>query len=85
MLMRAPKRGDITQGVLLRTYGVVFLVVIALLVGLTVAIYNKVFVDVVHITLKTDRVGNQLSKPATEPVPAPAAGQHARQGATRTA
>ena len=50
--------------VLLRVYGVVFLLVIALLVGLTVAIYNKVFINVVHVTLQTDRVGNQLAPPA---------------------
>ena len=62
--MKAPTRHEVTQGVLLRTYGVVFLVVLALLVGLTVAIYNKTFVDVVHVTLKTDRVGNQLAPPA---------------------
>ena len=62
--MKAPRRHEVTQGVLLRTYGVVFLVVLALLVGLTVAIYNKTFVDVVHVTLKTDRVGNQLAPPA---------------------
>ena len=62
--MKAPRRREVTQGVLLRTYGVVFLVVLALLVGLTVAIYNKVFVDVVHVTLETDRVGNQLAPPA---------------------
>jgi phospholipid/cholesterol/gamma-HCH transport system substrate-binding protein len=49
---------------LLRVYGVAFLLVIALLVGLTVAIYNKVFVDVVHVTLETDHVGNQLAPPA---------------------
>jgi phospholipid/cholesterol/gamma-HCH transport system substrate-binding protein len=62
--MQAPKRREVAQGVLLRTYGVVFLVVLALLVGLTVAIYDKVFVDVVHVTLQTDRVGNQLAPPA---------------------
>ncbi len=64
MLMRTPRRGGFTQGVLLRTYGLVFLVVLALLVGLSVAIYNKVFVDAVHVTLQTDRVGNQLAPPA---------------------
>jgi phospholipid/cholesterol/gamma-HCH transport system substrate-binding protein len=64
MLMKAPSRARIGQGVLLRTYGVVFLVVLALLVALTVAIYNKVFVEVVHVTLQTDRVGNQLAPPA---------------------
>ena len=42
-------------------YGVVFLVVLALLVAFTVAIYHKAFADVVHVTLRTDRVGNQLA------------------------
>ena len=65
MLMKAPKgAARVGQGVLLRTYGVVFLVVLALLVGLSVAVYDKAFVDVVHVTLRTDRVGNQLAPPA---------------------
>ncbi len=64
MSARTPKRGQITQGVLLRTYGVVFLVVLALLIGLTIAIYNKTFVDVVRVSLETNRVGNQLAPPA---------------------
>jgi phospholipid/cholesterol/gamma-HCH transport system substrate-binding protein len=63
MLMKARSRG-IGQQAVLRVYGVVFLLVIALLVGLTVAIYNKTFVHVVHVTLETDRVGNQLAPPA---------------------
>ena len=62
--MKARRRAGIGHQVLLRTYGVVFLVVLALLVGLTVAIYNKTFVNVVHVTLQTDRVGNQLAPPA---------------------
>lgn len=62
--MKARRGSAIGQQVLLRSYGLVFLVVIALLVGLTVAIYNKVFIDVVHVTLQTDRVGNQLAPPA---------------------
>lgn len=49
---------------MLRTYGVVFLLVLAMLVGLTIAIYNKTFVDVVTVTLETNRVGNQLAPPA---------------------
>jgi virulence factor Mce-like protein len=64
MLMKARSRSGIGQGVLLRVYGVVFLLVIALLVALTIAIYDKTFVDVVHVTLQTDRVGNQLAPPA---------------------
>ena len=62
--MRARRRGGLGQGILLRTYGVVFLVVLALLVALTVAVYDKKFTRVVHVTLKTDRIGNQLAPPA---------------------
>jgi virulence factor Mce-like protein len=62
--MKARARTSVGQKVMLRIYGVVFLVVIALLVALTVAIYNKTFVDVVHVTLQTDKVGNQLAPPA---------------------
>jgi phospholipid/cholesterol/gamma-HCH transport system substrate-binding protein len=64
MLMKAAPRRRIGQQVALRVYGVVFLLVLALLVGLTVAIYQKTFVDVVHVTLETNRVGNQLAPPA---------------------
>lgn len=44
-----------------RLAGIVFLVVIALLVELTVALYQKRFTPVVDVALQTDRVGNQLS------------------------
>jgi phospholipid/cholesterol/gamma-HCH transport system substrate-binding protein len=64
MFMKAGARRHVGQMVMLRVYGVVFLLVIALLVSLTVAIYSKVFVNVVHVTLQTDRVGNQLAPPA---------------------
>lgn len=64
MLMKAPTRAAVTQGVLLRTYGLAFLLVLAMLIGLTIAIYNKTFVDVVPVTLETNRVGNQLAPPA---------------------
>jgi phospholipid/cholesterol/gamma-HCH transport system substrate-binding protein len=47
-----------------RIGGLVFLLVLALLVGLTVALYQKAFTPVVDVTLKTDRIGNQLSAPA---------------------
>ncbi|XVV03330.1 MCE family protein [Actinosynnema sp. CA-248983] len=43
-----------------RLLGVVFLAVIALFLSLTVALYKDAFTDVVKVTLKTDRVGNQL-------------------------
>ena len=48
----------------LRLSGVAFLVVIALLVALTVALYQKAFTPVAKVTLKTDRIGNQLAAPA---------------------
>lgn len=44
--------------------GVLFLVVFCLMAWLTVAIYDKTFVSTVDITLRTDRVGNQLKKNA---------------------
>ncbi|MGB8649790.1 MAG: MCE family protein [Mycobacteriales bacterium] len=47
-----------------RLSGVAFLVVLALLVGLTVLFYRKAFTPVVRVTLKADRIGNQLSAPA---------------------
>ncbi|ONI82544.1 ABC transporter substrate-binding protein [Saccharothrix sp. ALI-22-I] len=43
-----------------RLLGVVFLAVIALFLTFTVAMYNNAFTEVVKVTLKTDRVGNQL-------------------------
>ena len=45
--MKARSRSGIGQTVMLRTYGVVFLLVLALLVGLSVAVYHKAFTDVV--------------------------------------
>ena len=47
-----------------RLSGVAFLVVLALLVGLAIASYDKTFVHVVPVTLKADHVGNQLEPPA---------------------
>jgi|KBSSwiStaDraftv2_1062776.scaffolds.fasta_scaffold01539_22 virulence factor Mce-like protein len=43
-----------------RLLGVVFLAVIAGLVGLSIAIYNKAFSTFVTVTLHTDHTGNQL-------------------------
>lgn len=45
-----------------RTAGVVFLVVMALLITLSIRIYQKAFSDAVMVTLKTDRIGNQLDE-----------------------
>jgi virulence factor Mce-like protein len=45
-----------------RLQGLAFLVVLALLLGLTVALYAKAFTDVARVTLETDTAGNQLQK-----------------------
>ncbi len=45
-----------------RLLGLAFLVVISLLVGLSVLIYNKAFTDVVHVRLEADQAGNQLQE-----------------------
>ncbi|MGH3362471.1 MAG: MCE family protein [Nocardioides sp.] len=42
--------------------GVAFLTVIALLIGLSIAIYQKAFADVAMVTIKADRAGLQLAK-----------------------
>ncbi len=44
----------------LRLYGVVFIAILALLIGLTVAAYQHFFTPVVHVTLKADSAGDQL-------------------------
>lgn len=50
----------------LRRYagGVVFLVVLAVLIGLSIAMYAKAFTPVTQVELRADRAGNQLSKGA---------------------
>jgi virulence factor Mce-like protein len=45
-----------------RLQGLAFLVVIALLLGLAVATYQKAFTTVAHVTLKTGTIGNQLEE-----------------------
>ncbi|EAQ00180.1 putative mce-related protein [Janibacter sp. HTCC2649] len=45
-----------------RTYGVAFLLIIALLLSLSIASFKKVFTDVVEVTLRTDRIGSQLQE-----------------------
>lgn len=42
--------------------GVAFIAVIALLIGLSIAIYNKEFDNVTTVTVKADRAGLQLAK-----------------------
>jgi virulence factor Mce-like protein len=49
-----------TQRIRFRLYGLVFLLVVALLLALTVAIYQKRFTPVVEVTLRSDRAGLQL-------------------------
>jgi phospholipid/cholesterol/gamma-HCH transport system substrate-binding protein len=44
-----------------RVLGVAFLLVLAQLAGLAVAVYRKTFVRVVPVTLSADHVGNQLT------------------------
>ncbi|WP_189190607.1 MCE family protein [Streptomyces albiflavescens] len=44
----------------LRLYGVVFLAVLALLLSLSVAVYQQVFTPAVRIKLEADSLGNQL-------------------------
>jgi phospholipid/cholesterol/gamma-HCH transport system substrate-binding protein len=47
-----------------RVLGIAFLAVIAMLVSLTVALYQKAFTPVVHVTLEAGTVGNQLTRGA---------------------
>ena len=42
--------------------GVAFLVTIALLISLSIAMYQKVFEPVTMVTIKADRAGLQLAK-----------------------
>jgi virulence factor Mce-like protein len=44
-----------------RLLGVGFLVIVASLIALSIAMYNKAFTPVVKIKLQTDKVGNQLA------------------------
>lgn len=45
-----------------RAYGVAFLLVVASLIGLSIASFQKVFTDVVMVSLETDRIGSQLQE-----------------------
>lgn len=63
MLMRAPDAlRRRAAAIRLRLIGVTFLVVIAGLVALSIAIYNKAFTPVVEVSLRTDHTGNELMK-----------------------
>jgi phospholipid/cholesterol/gamma-HCH transport system substrate-binding protein len=44
-----------------RLLGVGFIVIVAALIALSIAMYNKAFTSVVKIKLQTDKVGNQLA------------------------
>ena len=46
----------------IRIQGLAFLVVLALLLGLAVAAYQKAFTEVARVTLETDTAGNQLQE-----------------------
>ncbi len=61
MAARRPARGFLSRFAT-HLYGVAFLLVIALLLGLSVAMFQKRFTPVVLVTLKTDHVGNQLQR-----------------------
>lgn len=45
-----------------KAYGIVFLLVVALLLGLAIASFEKRFTPVVMVTLETDRLGSQLQE-----------------------
>ena len=62
--MSAPRPSKGSALIRLRLSGVAFLLVIVGLVYLTVLLYQKTFTPVVHVELKADRIGNQLSAPA---------------------
>ena len=59
--MSVPPRGFISR-LGDRAYGVAFLLVVAALIGLSIASFQKVFTDVVMVSLETDRVGSQLQE-----------------------
>lgn len=54
------KRTERSEKFRYQLYGLVFLVVVATLVWLSIGFYNKAFTTVVPVSLETDRVGNQL-------------------------
>lgn len=55
----APRRRDFTR-VRHQLLGLVFLLVMALFLTVTVAVYRQAFTPVVHVSLNTDHVGNQM-------------------------
>ncbi|GLZ39986.1 MCE family protein [Actinokineospora sp. NBRC 105648] len=53
--------GGLGQVIKRRLYGLAFLALVAGLVSLSIAMYNKAFTAVDSVTLTTDKVGNQLA------------------------
>ncbi|MGB9376059.1 MAG: MCE family protein [Mycobacteriales bacterium] len=51
---------SIASKVRIRLLGVAFIVVLCGLVALSIAVYTKTFTTIVPVTLKADRIGNQL-------------------------
>ncbi|HWH29088.1 MAG TPA: MlaD family protein, partial [Mycobacteriales bacterium] len=47
-----------------RLWGLAFLAVLVSLVATSIALYTKAFTDTVTVTLRADRVGNQLTEGA---------------------
>ncbi len=56
--------GGLLAGLRERAYGVAFLLVVALGITLSVATFEKVFTDVVTVSLRTDRIGSQMQEAA---------------------
>jgi phospholipid/cholesterol/gamma-HCH transport system substrate-binding protein len=63
MLMPARKRA-LAQHTIFQLQGIVFIIVVSLLLGLSIAVYKKAFTPVERVTLVTTHTGNQLSPPA---------------------
>ncbi|MGI8328516.1 MCE family protein [Actinomadura scrupuli] len=59
-MTHASAPSGISQRVRYRFYGLAFLLVVALAVALTIALYQKTFNDVVSVKVRTDRAGLQL-------------------------
>ncbi len=60
-LLVPPPLKRVARGSKRKIQGVAFLLMIALLFYLVIALYNKQFVKTIHVSLRTDSIGNQLS------------------------
>lgn len=60
-LLVPPPLKRVAAGSKKKVQGIVFLLVVALLLWLTIAIYNKKFIPMVPVGLQTGSIGNQLS------------------------